>query len=31
MTQINLFTKKNRVTDVKNKLMVTRGGKGGDG
>ena len=25
MVQMNLFTKQNRVTDVENKLMVTRG------
>ena len=30
MIQMNLFTNRNRVTDVENKLMVTRG-KGEEG
>ena len=31
MIQMNLFTEQNGVTDVENKLTVTRGGAGGGG
>ena len=27
MMQMNLFTKRNRLTDIENKLMVTKGGR----
>ena len=29
MIQINFFTKRNRLTDIENKLMLTKGEEGG--
>ena len=31
MTQMNLFMKQNRLTDIENKLMVTKGERGWEG
>ena len=31
MIQMNLFTKRNRLTEVENKLTVTKGERGGGG
>ena len=31
MTKVNLFTKQNQITDIENRLEITKGKRGGEG